>query len=148
MSSAELMPTATPEFDFGDFDLDAAFQEAVHGVASDAELALEEKIRRMETIITEGTSDLYRDFVDLRQMAAQLELFCAHDHALGESMQTNETISTFMNTHRDDDHDHGDQAHPLDGHAGYRHHTSTSSSEAKKKAKKKKKSWLELLLGK
>lgn len=44
------------EFDLpaGDsFDVNAAFQQAIQGVASSEELALDEKVRRMETIVAE-----------------------------------------------------------------------------------------------
>lgn len=89
------------------FDINAAFQEAVIGVASDLELELEEKMRRMEVIVHEGTSEIYRDFVDFRQMAAQMQMMCNHDHAFNRSMQENELLSSFMDGHKTNDgHDH------------------------------------------
>lgn len=99
-------------FDFGeleaDFDINAAFQEAMLGVATDEELVLEEKVRRMEVIINESNSEVYRDFVDFRLMAAQMELFCNHDHALNQATQGNEIISSFMDSHKDNNgHNHG-----------------------------------------
>ena len=51
------------EFDFGmDFDINAAFQDAMQEVATSTELALEEKVRRMEVIVTEGSSEVYQVF--------------------------------------------------------------------------------------
>jgi len=91
-----------------DFDINAAFQEAIKGVANDIELALDEKVRRMEVILSEGKSEVYREFVDFRQMAAQMEMMCNHDHSLNQSMQGNNTLSSFMDTHKaDGGHDHG-----------------------------------------
>lgn len=116
MNTLEQAPRYEEMPDFGmeafgmseDFDINAAFQEALQGVASDAELALEDKVRRMEFILSEGTSDVYRDFVDFRRMAAQMRLLCNDDHALNQSMQGNEALSSFLNKHKDDDgHNHG-----------------------------------------
>lgn len=119
----------TPDFGMelamGEFDINAAFQEAMQGVAGDTELALEEKVRRMEAIVSEGTSDVYRDFVDFRAMASQMEMMCNHDHALHQSMQNSETLSGFMDSHTDDGHDHGD----------------IDSKTGKKTKKKKRSSW-------
>lgn len=106
-------PEQAPQFDFdmGDFDINAAFQEAITGVASDTELALDEKVRRMEVIVSEGTSEVYRDFVDLRSMAAQMEMMCTHNHALDQSVQGSEILSGFIDSHKPDDkHDHGNNA--------------------------------------
>lgn len=91
------------------FDINAAFQEAIQGVASDTELALEEKVRRMEVIVSEGTSETYRHFVGFLQMAAQMEIMCNHDHAFSESMQNSPTLSGFMDSHKVDvGHNHKD----------------------------------------
>lgn len=95
------------EFDIDGFDINAAFQEAITDVASDAELALDEKVRRMEVIVSEGASDLYRDFVDFSAMAAQMAMMCAHDHAFGQLAQTSETLSGLMAAYtKDDGHHH------------------------------------------
>lgn len=104
---------AQPFMGLDGFDFNAAFQEAMFGVASDAELELEEKVRRMEVIVSEGTSDVYREFVDFRQMAAQMEMMCNHNHALGQSVKANEALSDFMKVHLAHDgveHSHDDTA--------------------------------------
>ncbi len=120
MNTLEQAPRFEEMPDFGmeafgmsdNFDINAAFQEAILGVTSDAELALEEKVRRMEVIVSEGTSQVYRDFVDFRLMAAQMEMMCNHDHAFNQSMQASETLSGFMDSHKaDDGHNHGDSLH-------------------------------------
>lgn len=115
MSALEQAPRfeEVPDFgmglDMGEFDINAAFQEAIQVVASDTELALEEKVRRMEVIISEGTSEVYRDFVSFGQMAAQMEMICNHDHELNQSMQGNDMHSSFLNSHRPDEgHGHHD----------------------------------------
>ncbi len=121
-----------------DFDINAAFQEAVQGVASDTELALEEKVRRMEVIIGEGTSEVYRDFVDFRQIAAQMEMMCAHDHSLEQSMKNNDALSGFMDTHKsDDEHSslHGKHKHKDDDEY------ETDPKTGRKSKKKKRRSW-------
>lgn len=97
-------PEQAPQFDFdmSNFDINAAFQEAITGVASDTELALEEKVRRMETIVSEGTSEVYRGFVDLRSMAARI-----HDHASCQSVQGSEILAGFVDNYKPDEkHDH------------------------------------------
>jgi hypothetical protein len=99
-----------------DFDINAAFQEAIHGVATDTEIALEEKVRRMEVIVSEGTSEVYRDFVDFRSMGAQVEMFCNHDHAFNQATQGSETLSSFMDGHKEDGHNHGNDTHDKHGH--------------------------------
>ena len=100
-----------------DFDINAAFQEAIQGIASDSELALEEKVRSMGTIISEGTNEVYRDFVDFRAMAARLEMMCNHDHALNLSIQGNETLSGFRDSHKDDSgHSHSESSHSNKDH--------------------------------
>jgi hypothetical protein len=98
-------------------------------VASDVELALDEKVRRMETIVSTGASETYRNFIDFRQMAAQIEMMCNHDHELSSSMQGNAALSSFMEsfTHSNG-HDHDDE-HEIDPRTG------------KKRSKKKKRSW-------
>lgn len=144
----------TPRFeeipDFGmetfgmseDFDINAAFQEAIQGVASDSELALEEKVRRMEVIVSEGTSDVYRDFVDFRQMAAQMEMMCNHDHALNQSMQGSDTLLGFMDSHKaDDGHNHGDSLNNKDNHE-----YEIDPKTGKKTKKKKRTGWLRAYL--
>lgn len=99
----------------GGFDINAAFQGAISDVATDDELALDEKVRRMEVIVSEGTSEVYRDFVDFRQMAAVMEMMCNHDHTLNQLMQGNNTLFGFMDSHKaDDGHNHGDSLHGKD----------------------------------
>ena len=95
-----------------DFDLNAAFQGAISGIASDADLALDEKVRRMEVIINEGNSDTYRDFVDFRQIASQMQMICSHDHALGQMMNANDSLSSILGKHDDNDgHNHSSHTH-------------------------------------
>ncbi len=148
MNTLEQAPRFEEMPDFGleafgmseDFDINAAFQEAIQGVASDTELALEEKVRRMEVIVSEGTSEVYRDFVDFRQMAAQMEMMCSHDHAFNQSMQGNDTLSGFMDSHKaDDGHGHGsDKTHNHKDDDEYEIDPKTG----KKKKKKLYKGWL------
>ena len=152
MNTAEQAPLFEEMPDFGleafgmteDFDINAAFQDAIQGVVSDTELTLEEKVRRMEVIVSEGTSDAYRDFIDFRQMAAQMEMMCNHDHALNQSMLGSDTISGFMDSHKNDGHDHGDSLH------GKHNHKDDDEYEVDpktgKKTKKKRRSWFNLLL--
>lgn len=95
----------------GEFDIDAAFQEAIHGVASDKELEIEVKVQRMEHIVSTGTSELYRDFVDFRQMAAQMEVACMHDHSLNQAVGKSDTLTSFMYGNQSEDgHDHADDS--------------------------------------
>lgn len=126
-----------------DFDINAAFQEAMYGVATDTELALEEKVRRMEVIVSEGTSEVYRDFVDFRSMAAQMEMMCNHDHALNQSMQGSDTLSGFMDSHKEDDgHNHGSNLH--DKHS--KKDDDEYEIDPKTGKKRKKRSWFGMLL--
>ena len=119
-----------------DFDLNAAFQGAISGVASDAELALDEKVRRMEVIINEGNSDTYRDFVDFRQIASQMQMICSHDHALGQMMNANDSLSSILGKHDDNDgHNHSSHSHDEDD-------DDDDDSDKKKKSKSlKKRGW-------
>ena len=119
-----------------DFDLNAAFQGAISGVASDADLALDEKIRRMESIINEGTSETYRDFVDFRQIASQMQMICSHDHALGQMMKSNDSLSSILGKHDDNDgHNHSSHSHDEDD-------DEDDDSDKKKKSKSlKKRGW-------
>ena len=120
-----------------DFDLNAAFQGAISGVASDAELALDEKVRRMEVIINEGNSDTYRDFVDFRQIASQMQMICSHDHALGQMMNANDSLSSILGKHDDNDgHNHSSHSHDED-------EDDDDDSDKKKKSKSsKRRGWL------
>jgi hypothetical protein len=106
------------EFGFeADFDINAAFQDALFGVATDEELALDEKVQRMEFILSEGTSDIYRDFVDFRAMAAQMNAACNHDHSLGSAVKGNEMLSSFMDAALKPEgagHDHDHEHHQHD----------------------------------
>ena len=95
-----------------DFDLNAAFQGAISGIASDADLALDEKVRRMESIINEGNSETYRDFIDFRQIASQMQMICSHDHALGQMINSNDSLSSVIGKHDDNDgHNHSSHTH-------------------------------------
>jgi len=140
--SPELVSFATDpmaEMDFGmeGFDINEMFQEALNGIATDEELALDEKVLRMEVIVSEGTSEVYREFVDFRQLASQMEMMCTHDHSLGQSIQGSDALGNFMGAFAEDD----DHAHKHDG--------GDASKSAKKKTKKKKsqsRSWLRSLL--
>ena len=129
MNSLRLTPDfGMDNFNLGSgFDINAAFQEAVHGVAIDTELLMEEKVRRMALIVSESSSETYRNFVDFRAIAAQMEMYCNHDHAFGEAAKSNETLSGFASgMANEDDHDH--------------HHGEDDDEDDPKKAKKKKKS--------
>lgn len=146
MSSIEQVPRSEAEPDFGmefdvaGFDINAAFQGAIADVGADKELELDEKVRRMERIVQEGVSETYRDFVDFRAMAAQMEMMCMHDHALDRSMQSNVTLSSLMDGHDSNDghdhekHDHEDEGYEIDPKTG------------KKTKKKKHYDWFSLLL--
>lgn len=131
--SYESLSLKPEDFDFSlnidDFDVNAAFQDALTGVVSDEELALTEKVRRVETIINTGNSEIYRDFIDFRGMASQIEMICNHDHALQGALSSNETVNGFMDTHHHDSEktrDHGHDEHDDD------------KDKKKKKSKKKK----------
>jgi len=150
VNTLEQAPRSDEKPDFGmeafgmseDFDINAAFQEAIQGVASDAELALEEKVRRMEVIVSEGTSEVYRDFVDFRQVAAQMEMMCNHDHAFNQSIQGNDTLSGFMDTHKaDDGHNHGDSLHGKRNHKEDDDEYEVDPRTGKKTKKKKRRGW-------
>jgi hypothetical protein len=119
-----------------EFDLNAAFQGAISGIASDDELALDEKVRRMEAIINEGNSDTYRDFVDFRQIASQMQMICSHDHALGQMMNSNDSLSSVLGKHDDNDgHNHSSHKHDDE-------EDDDDDSDKKKKSKSlKKRGW-------
>lgn len=138
----EKTPDFGMELDMGEFDINAAFQEAITGVASDAELALEEKVRRMEVIVSEGTSEVYRNFVDFRQMAAQMQMMCTHDHALNKSMTGSDVLSSFMDSNLDDGHGHGDSLHSKHNHNKDDDDDEIDPKTGKKKKKKSYKGWL------
>lgn len=135
-----------PEIDFGsleaDFDINAAFQEAMSDVASNEEIALEEKVRRMEVIVSEGTSEVYKDFVDFRSMAAQMEMFCNHDHALNQATQGSKTLSSFMDGHKEDGHGHDGTTHDKHDHKKDDDEYEIDPKTGKKK--KKKRNWFGL----
>ncbi len=147
MNSLEKMPLYQefPSFDiekFGtiaEFDINAAFLEAISSVVSDSELALEEKVRRMEVIVSESVSPVYNDFVDFRQMAAQMEMICNHDHSLSQSMLGSEAISGFMDSHKaDNKHSHGDELHSEHNHDDDQYEIDPKTG---KKIKKKKRTF-------
>lgn len=131
------------DLSMGDFDINAAFQEAIAGVASDSELALDEKVRRMEVIVTEGMSAVYRDFVDFKQMAAQMEMVCNHSHGLSQMMQGNEILSGITNkfSEGEHDHEHNDVAHEQHEHDPEDDDDEIGPKTGKKTKKKKQRSW-------
>lgn len=140
----EDMPDFGMQFGMEDFDINAAFTEAINGVISDKELALDEKVRRMEVIVSEGMSEVYRNFVDFRQMAAQIQMMCNHDHTFNQSIKGSDTLSGLLDNHKKDDgHNHKDSK--LDDH----NHSDKEEDDdeidpvtGKKKKKKKYKGWL------
>lgn len=137
----EEVPDFGMELDMGGFDINAAFQEAIQGIASDTELALEERVHRMEVILSEGESEMYRDFVDFRQIAAQMEMMCSHDHALNQSMESSDILSGFMDRHKaNDGHDHGSDNHKDDSD------DEIDPKTGKKTKKKRRSGWLVALL--
>ena len=155
MNTLEQAPRYEEMPDFGmeafgmseDFDINAAFQEAIAGVASDTELALEEKVRRMEVIVNEGTSEMYRDFVDFRQMAAQMEIMCSHDHTFSQSMRGNETLSGFVDSHKaDDGHNHADSLHRKHNHKEDNDEYEIDPKTGKKTKKMKRSGWFSILI--
>ena len=124
-------------FEEMDFDVNEAFQIAASNVLSDGELELNEKIGRMETIITEADSDFYREMVDFQALAAQMQMFCNHDHSLAQSMMNNETIFGFMeNAHNHNDHG----AHTAHDH-DHKDDSEKDDKEKKKKNNKKRLGW-------
>lgn len=142
--NAEYAPQLNDMSDFGmdllaGFDVNAAFQEAIYGVAQATELALEEKVRRMENIVSQGASELYRDFVDFRALAAQIEVLCSHDHAMGQSLLGSEMLSGFMAAYKaDEEHEHTDpHKHTPDDDED-----ETDPKNSKKTKKKKRYRWL------
>lgn len=136
-----------PEFGMGlnllEFDINSAFQEAIHGVANDDELALDEKVKRMEVIVAEGSSEVYREFIDFRQMAAEMEMMCNHDHFLNESVQNSDTLNSFLDTYNNDRPDHGNDSHRKDDDDEYEIDPKTGK---KVKKKKRRKGWFNLSL--
>jgi hypothetical protein len=125
------------EFEFAGFDADEAFQGALLDVMSDEALALNEKVRRTEFILEEASSPAYRDFVDFRSMAAQIEDCSQHNHSLNQALRANESVSSFM-----DAHDHRDES------TSHNHSSSNKSEnnkdEKNKKKKKKFRGWFRL----
>ena len=125
------------ELDLGlDFDINAAFEGALSDVQENEELQLEEKIFRMETIVTEANSDIYRDFVDFQSMASQIQMMCDHDHTFASQVETSDTLSNFINPFiKDQDslpHQHQHPTHHKDEYE-------IDPKTGKKKKKKKKK---------
>lgn len=147
MSRFEILKSGQPEFgmelfDKSGFDMNAAFQDAMHGVATDAELALDEKVRRMEVIVSEGTSEVYREFIDFQQMAMHMEMMCNHDDLFGQAAQSSDTLSSFMSTYASDDHH--DHDHNNSGHKEEAGKKNEEIDPKTGKKKKKKRGWLEL----
>lgn len=120
------------------FDINTAFQEAAASVLSDEAIALEERVSRIQTILTEAKSDTYEAFVDFRMLAAQVEMFCSHDHAFRESFSQNSPESTSL--YRHDPHEDHHHSHKLD-HTKAKHEEDKGESKKKKDKKKKRKSW-------
>lgn len=133
MNTLEQAPDFSIDLGMEDFDLNMAFQDAMTSVATSNELALDDKIRRMEVIISEGTSDVYRDFVDLRMIAAQMEMFCNHDHALNHAMEANGLLSSFMGEHKE----HGNHSHTHEDKLKDNDETEIDPKTGKKKKKKR-----------
>jgi hypothetical protein len=107
MSSEVLLEDLfSPELMDG-LDINRAFHEAAEGVMTNEEMALDDKVARMEHIIQEASSDFYQEFVDLRSMAAQIEMFCNHDHSIQDALQGSEQIGAFMDRHAGHTHEHG-----------------------------------------
>ncbi len=139
-SQFEEVPDFGIDLGMGEFNINAAFQEAITGVVSDTELILEEKIRRMEAIVSEGTSEIYRDFVDFRQMAAQIKMICSHDHLLYQSVQGNYSLSGFIESYEiDSKHHHSDG--PYHKHEHQDDDDSTEDEDDSKISKKKKRKY-------
>jgi len=129
MNSPEFANTDALFGDLAGFDINAAFQNAMTAVITDTELALDDKVQRIEVMVREGTSEVYRDFVDFRALAAQMELFCMHDQAFSDQAQGHGLLSEFMHDHAD--HDTDDDEWEIDPKTG---------------KKRKKKRLLDLLL--
>jgi len=135
MNGERLSPVSAEQdislFEIEGFDINAAFQMALSEVAASEELELTEKVQRMEMIVNEGNSDSYRNFVDFQTMAAQIEMFCSHDHMLNEAMQTSDFMNDFRGSQKhgegDDHHDHKDDDNEDD--------------DLKSTKKKKKRNW-------
>lgn len=121
------------------FDINAAFQEAAADVLSDEALELEERVSRVQTILSEAQSDTYEAFVDFRMLATQVEMFCNHDHAFRESFSQNspkETFSHQLDAHRDHHHDHA-----LESKGIKKQNDKKESKKKEDRKKKKRKSW-------
>ncbi len=133
----------SPEFDpFAldiSFDINAAFQEAAASVLSDEAIALEERVSRVQTILSEAKSEVYEAFVDFRMLAAQVEMFCNHDHAFRESFSQNsiEDASFYrFDSHKDHRHDH-----VVESRKTQKRKEKEESKKKKDSKKKKCKSW-------
>lgn len=126
-----------------DFDINAAFQDATEGILTDEVLSLEEKIDKVASLITNASSETYQSFVDFRNIAAQIEMFCNHDHQFNESVAQDTTVSSFLSSFKDHGHDHGNETADHSAH-GKKEREKTKESKKKKKkkeAQKKRKSW-------
>ncbi len=115
-------------------DINQAFQEATQGVITDDMIELDEKVLRMEHIIEEANSDTYHEFVDLRSMAAQIEMFCNHDHSAQDALQGSDAVNSFLDRHTHKDTDSSGKS------------SEDQKKEKDKKKKKKHTGWLEFLL--
>jgi hypothetical protein len=79
-------------------------------------------------------------------MAVQMEMMCNHDHAFNQSMQGNDTLNSFMNSHRaDDGHNHGISLHSKHNHTDDDEYE-TDPKTGKKAKKKKRYAWFSMLL--
>ena len=95
--------------DLEGFDIAGAVMGAMHDTLSDEAIALNEKVVRFEQQLEQATSVFALGFRELQEMAAMVELFCAHDHELGDALTSSETVSSFLTTFTsEDEHDHTD----------------------------------------
>lgn len=136
MKTPEQAPTGELPADFLEmtgFDVDAAFQEATQEVLSNAELAIDEKVRRMEVILSQSASEAYREFVDFRSLAAQMQMACAHDHSFGQAAEGSETLGGFLQATSNADELQGH------GHLPTNEKAEESADRKTKPARKKKK---------
>lgn len=83
-------------FEIEGFDINQAFQVAFSGVISDEELALQDKVLRMEFILAEASNELYHEFIDFRTMAEQVEFFCNHNHDAEQLVHDSEDLSSLI----------------------------------------------------
>lgn len=142
MNSLEQMPEAQnfdafKDFGMVDFDINEAFQLALHDVVNDKALALDEKVRRMEVIVSEGTSNLYREFVDFRILASQIEIYCNHEHDLYQMSVENELLANLLSSHS------SEYGHGHHGEDGPSEDDDEDEVDKKNKKAKKRRGWFQ-----